>query len=545
MVLPILCLLAVAVFAQDASLTLAGSVVDAQTGEPLKRSLVVVQGFSLPKTTSAGSIPLEISRTTLTDGSGGFRFSGLPTARYMVRAQKPGFGASETAGVRFGAIELNSSKEDVRITLSALGVITGKVVDQNGEPMRGVGIKALSSSVQDGLRQTRTERTVTTDDHGEYRMWDLPPGKYYLKAAGQSGGSLLFAIENAARLDVGDSFAPAYSGGGQTMNSTMPVEIGAATRATGDFRLKLEPAWRISGTLRNYSPRESVSLALVIAGEEVPVVPDRFNSNTGAFEFKDVVSGSYVLRAFQGDQSGEAAVSVAGTDAVGVILPLYAPVDMPVMVRFTNSAPPAPHGGLVGDSDDDEYRLVARDGCMVSLNAEQSNGSIRPPSIVFMRDNFLRKVSPGKYRISIHCFEGYVRSALAGVQDLVANPVLTIEPGSAPLSIEILATHGGGTIAGRIDSPILHSSRQIRLLLVPQFSSSTDPEVTDATSPPDGQQNTFNFFNLAPGSYTVYAFSDPDFEYRNPAFLQSLSGGQSIQIDGTSKKEINIDTVTP
>jgi hypothetical protein len=159
-----------------------------------------------------------------------------------------------------------------------------------------------------------------------------------------------------------------------------------------------------------------------------------------------------------------------------------------------------------------------------------------------MRDGYARKVLPGLQRIKIQCLDGYVRSALASNQDLLAVPVLVVEPGGAPPSVEILATHGGGSISGKIDSSLFSGRRQIQLLLVPQFSSSTGP-LLEVVTP--GSGNAFTFANLAPGSYTAYAFANPEIEFLNPEFLKSLSGGQSVQIDGDAKQEITIDKVIP
>jgi hypothetical protein len=543
--LAILCLMPSIVSAQEASLILAGNVVNGQTGEPIPRALVVISGFLFSEPTPIGAKAKSISRSVLTDAGGAFRFMALPEARYVVRTQKPGFAAETPIGSRQNVIELKSSREDVRLTLSALGIITGNVVDENGEAMRGVGIEVLSSNVENGLRQNRLDRTVITDDLGAYRISDLSPGKYFLKATSQGGGSLLFAAENAGRLDIGDSFAPVYLGAGQTMESAMPVEIGTAARAKGDFRLKLEPAFQIRGTLRNFSPRESVTFALVIAGEQVPAGPDLFNAGTGAFEFKDVVSGSYVLRAFQGDKSGEVAVHVTGVDTAGAVLQLYPPVATPVTVRFTNSASPIPQRGLAGAGDGENGdRFAGSDICSLFLSPEQFNGAVIPaPRVIFMRDNVLHDVPSGKRRVSISCPDGYVRSAVAGAQDLLANPVLTIEPGANPPPVEILASHGGGSITGKMDDSLFGGRSQLQFLLVPQFAGATGPQLVSVA--PQPQMNVARFSNLAPGTYTLYAFARQDIEYRNPAFLQSLSGGQSIQIDGDAEKEVTIDRVIP
>ncbi len=546
--LTILCLLPFIASAQEPSLTLAGSVVDGRTGEPIPRALVGITGFlsepvvieSPPK-----SPPKTISRSTLTDASGAFRFIVLPEARYLVRVQKPGFTPGAPMESRQNVIQLKSSREDVRLTLSALGIITGNVADANGDAMRGVSIQVLSSVVQNGLRQTRQERTVTTDDRGAYRIPDLAPGKYYLKATSQGGGSLLFAAGNAGRLDIGDSFAPVYSSGGQAINSAMPVEIGTAGRASIDFHLKLEPAFQVRGALRNFTARESVTFALVIAGEEVPAAPDLFNATTGAFEFKDVVSGSYILRAFQGNKSGEVALQVAGADASGAVLQLYPPVDIPVTVRFTNSAPPTPQRGRASpDDDDDGDRLAGMDNCSIFLSPDHIVGAGTPPgNVIFMQDQVLHGVRSGRVRFSIGCPDGYVRSATASAQDLLANPVLTIEPGATPPPIEILATHGGGSVTAKIDDGLFGGRAQLQLLLVPQFASSAGPQLV--ATPSQRQMNAARWVNLAPGTYTLYAFASADLEYRNPAFLQSLSGGQSVQIDGDAEKEVSVEKVIP
>lgn len=544
----IFCLTPFALLAQDASLTLAGTVVDSQTGAPVAHALVSIQGFPRPKDSSSATSPQMFSRSALTDASGVFQFSALPSGNYFVYAQKPGyeFGSPATSGLRTGMVDLQSSVEDMRVALSAAGAITGKVVDDHDDPMRGVGIHAVSLPVVDGLKEIRSIRTVTTDDRGQYRIADLPPGEYFLKATGQGGPNLLSATPTA-RLDVGDSFAPVYFGGSSTVNSASPVEIGSGTHATADFRLKIEPAWRILATLRNFNPREKVNFTLVIDGEEISAGPDRFNSETGAMEFKDVVPGSYILRAMQGNMTGEVAVTVAGSDTENAVLALYPPVDIPVTVRFTNPAASAAPALAILQSDDGDGDAAPPPECAVSLDAPQMNGAVGPAKRVVARDGVLPNVLAGSQRISIQCFDGYVRSALEGTQDLLADPVITILPGASPPPMEILATHGGGALTAKLDSGILTGPASLQVLLVPQFSGTAGPLHQEGNFGARGPANpfTFVFGNLAPGTYAVYAFANQNAEYRNPDFLKSLSGGQIVQIDEGARKEITIDKVMP
>ncbi len=541
-------------FAQDATLSLAGNVVDSGSGEPIAHALVILLGFPKPDGALSAGRRQNISRSALTDAGGAFRFLALPAGNYSVSAQKPGYesGGASVAVARSRMIDLQSSVEDLRVGLAAFGDITGKVVDDHDEPMRGVSINLVTSQVVDGLRQNKSVRTVNTDDRGQYRFWNLSPGKYFLRATGQGGGNVLSGAANAARLDVGDSFAPIYFGGAKTVGSASPVEVSSGSHATADFRLQIEPAWRIHATLRNANPRENVTFALVINGEEVGAGPDRSNRDTGAIEFKDVVAGVYVLRADQGTMSGEVAVNVAGADAENAVLTLYPAADIPVTVRFTNpvaQAPAKPAKRRVADDDDDgdEDSEVRSDQCMVYLSAISLDGSARPARTVVMQDGVLHDVMAGKHRVSIQCFDGYVRSALAGTQDLLANPVINVLPGATAPPIEILATHGGGKLTTKLDTSIQSGFANLQILLMPQFSGTTGPEhreinngARQSTSP-----FTFAFNGLAPGTYAIYAFGSTNHEYRNAEFLKSLSGGQTIQIDDGSEKEITIDKVMP
>jgi len=542
------CLTPLILFAQDPSLTLAGGVVDSRSGQPLAYALVTIRGFPKPKDSSSITRPQAISRSALTDAGGAFRFSTLPPGNYSVSAQKPNyaFGAPPVSRLGTGMIDLQSSVEDVRIALSAYGDITGKVLDDRGDPMRGVSIHAILSQVVDGLKQSRSVQTASTDDRGQYRISNLSPGRYFLKATGQGGANLLSGAANTARLDVGDSFAPVYFGGGGTIGSASPVEIGSGTHATVDFRMKIEPAWRIHATLRNFNPREQVTFTLVVDGEEVPAGPDRANGETGALEFKDVVSGAYILRAVQGNMSGEVAVSVGGSDTDNAVLALYPPVDIPVTVRFTNAAAPRPKPAVVDDNDDDDDHAPAQE-CSVFLTALQMNGSARAAPPLIAQGGVLHNVVPGKQRVSVQCFDGYVRSALAGTQDLLTNPVMTILAGSPPPPIEVLATHGGGTLMAKLDSGTLREATHLQVLLVPQFSGTTGVDHREGNfgAPGPAKPFTFVFGGLAPGTYAIYAFGKLNNEYRSPEFLKSLSGGQTVQIDEGAEKEITINKVMP
>jgi hypothetical protein len=155
----------------------------------------------------------------------------------------------------------------------------------------------------------------------------------------------------------------------------------------------------------------------------------------------------------------------------------------------------------------------------------------------------MEDVLPGEYLVTLQCFGGYASSATAGGIDLLTNPRLMVQPGVAPPRIEIMLMKGGGTLKGKLelDPPPAHPA----ILLVPAFSASTGPIMQRLVSMPDSKDEMrFQISSLAPGDYTVYAFSQPDqVEFRNPMFLQSLSGGTHVKIDPSGEQDVTLTSV--
>src|SRR5580765_4770297 len=171
---------------------ISGVVTDATTGRPVEGAIV-----SLGVTTG-GSIILTLPRV-MTDPKGRFLFRDLaPSTKYYIRASHVGY-----APARFGSsgpglpsdrlsdVEIKTSDDIVTITVTAaqwvsdlqiklwrLGTITGRVLDERGEPVVGVAVRGFSTAWLAGHSQLVGTDVVTTDDRGEYRLANLMPGKY-------------------------------------------------------------------------------------------------------------------------------------------------------------------------------------------------------------------------------------------------------------------------------------------------------------------------------------------------------------------------------
>src|ERR1700746_3413203 len=166
--------------------TLSGIVVDALTGAPIRRALVQLVG---PQ-----------SRLVLTDEGGKFRFENLARGQGRINAQKPGYANSSSESPTMVTIGADTSL--LVLKLEPESAIAVKVTGEDGEGVEGLPVRVLSSQVQDGRRYWGTHGGRETDEQGESRAGNLPPGKYYV-SVGPSFRPVGHVGDGAQGSDVG------------------------------------------------------------------------------------------------------------------------------------------------------------------------------------------------------------------------------------------------------------------------------------------------------------------------------------------------------
>ena len=528
---------AVAIAQESGPYSVSGMVINSRTNEPVRRALVRLTSFQLPKNPTANSDTLNpgrlVNSVAMTDAAGTFRFVGLPEGYYSIAAEKPEFTA-DVSGVDASRnqITLKGNINNTSLHIAPLGVIHGKVSDESGQPLSGISVLNITQTVNDGFRDSQIRNTVTTDDRGLYRIWALRPGKYFVKAAGRTGGTSLYIGEVSASVRPGQSFEPIYSGGALTLDSATPIEVQPGSDTQADITVTRQRAFHIRGKLTGFVPTHAIKFELLKGTEDVSASRVVANPNTGRFDVSDVVPGSYTLRATQGSETrGEVAVNIGNADMDRVNMTLSPAVSLSWHLTLTGAPAEFKNprtGGVLKVSGADLER-----NCSVRLHSgdDRAGGSVGDG-----RESQINGVLPGTYPAVVWCFQAFVTSAFYGTQDLLTNSMVTINPGGTPATIEIVARYGGGTGTGLVktDSPGGGSMRSI--LLVPQVSGTSGPVLLSSDG--DGK---FFIPAVSPGEYSAYIFARAeDVEYRNPAFLRSLTGGSSVHIDDGSNNNITV-----
>src|SRR6185369_231233 len=154
-----------------------GRVLAADNGRPVKRARVYASAVELPG-----------GRGMLTDDSGVFDLTELPAGRYTLTVSKSGFVSLSygqrrplQAGTPLQLAE-NQQLKGIQFQLPRGSVIGGRVLDEDGDAMPGVMVRVMRYQYLQGDRRLTPAGTAQTDDRGQYRVWGLMPGDYYVNA---------------------------------------------------------------------------------------------------------------------------------------------------------------------------------------------------------------------------------------------------------------------------------------------------------------------------------------------------------------------------
>lgn len=191
-----------------------GQVIDASTGQPVSEAIVRLQPAVTSETME--TVP---SPRVMADAEGRFFFSELPAGSYGIQATKDGYApgwhgqrqpwGSSTTGITLAEGE---RRTDVAVQVWKYAVIGGTVVDEAGEPMVGVAVRALPKNLiagrlRYGNRQLIPELVpyAVTDDRGIFRFTQITPGTFVVVVPSTHStvpASTLANLDTAARNEL-------------------------------------------------------------------------------------------------------------------------------------------------------------------------------------------------------------------------------------------------------------------------------------------------------------------------------------------------------
>ncbi|HEX4999644.1 MAG TPA: carboxypeptidase regulatory-like domain-containing protein [Terriglobia bacterium] len=432
---------------------------------------------------------------TRTDGGGKFAFADLLPGVYEARVMRDGYVREE------GAITLAAGQQrnDLRFVLRPASSLAGAVIDEYGEPVSNALIQALGLHYDPmGNPILAPEFSTLVDDRGQYRLYWVDPGAYYISASVTpdvvefTGMPVKPPNPNAG--PISRSYAPVFYPGVADPAGLEPLHVGSGEEANGiDMRLIPDATVALRGHV--FSPAgEDAFVRLIPAGSVVTALLRLVPARGGAFEIQGVTPGTYILAAETASgHRGSMRIDVRDQDVNNLTIALQPP--RPVSGQMYVASGPAPDTRLI------RIRLLPLEaGLAPPAPAPIQTGG------VFGFDS----VMSGGYLIALDGLPGesYLSAARFGQNTSILEEGVILAGAPAPIEIVI------GTDGGRVQGM---TAPGVRVVLVPNAERRRPDLVRVVDSDAKGE---FTIHGIAPGDYMLFAWErvEPN-AYLNATFL--------------------------
>ena len=461
----------------------------------------------------------------LTDTNGAFSIRDVPPGRYIVRAERDGyFGAHNT--VQTVDVQAN---QPVAVSMSMVpgATVGGTIRDDGGDGVANATVQILSVIYTNGFPVLGAAVTTRTNHRGDYRLFWLPAGDYFV------GASREVYSKQGAR-----TFYP----GTADLTAATPISLKTGENLERvDFELKDTRMVTVSGEVTSSAPPPAVPV--IPAGAQVPAlqqallvrelssamlgllsrsatVPDTsdnpvvatvsLNGNRAAFEFS-APPGSYDLAGLlpTGGAFGKVPLDIGDRDLRGVSLNIEPPIQIKGSLTVNGALPAGLDMARLRVTPQPDNRLMS-----------ELFGIIGPARSTTAPDGALTIAVPAGTRVKFALAplaQGvYLAEVLQGGTS-VFDSGFDARADAAP--VVVVVNTDGGTVRGSVQDSAGKPLPNGVVALVPaearrQNRALYRTAVADA-------KGSFTVVSIAPGQYKLFAWGPglPPGSFYNPAFL--------------------------
>lgn len=528
--------------------------------------------------------------TATTDSSGRVLFRDLAEGTYLIRAVRDGYFGSDNSSDTFptqvnalvpvgpainppvtpsptpqpGVTVVPPNQSALQITLNMVqgSTISGRIYDSNRRPSIAAEVGAYRVSYRNGQRVLSEVGTAAqTNDRGEYRLFWLPPGEYYIRI-----GATIASARSAPVRRGGIYSDATYYPGTSDPKSAMTITIREGSDRTGvDIGLTSVTGVTVSGTIINTIPggrsgrsgqtnRSVGSISLVPRNtpffEMLPFIGGAVravgggnppNDSEVGFEIHGVPPGTYDFYPLFNDGSSAAngganyytartPIEVGSVDVTGIQSVIKPGATLKGRVTVTGSSPTSGRGQSAQPINLANMRIQLQPKDNIPTLAKLSSN--RPAALdadgTFTMANlvdapyFISGVTP----LPVDAYVADIRQDSHSVFD---SGILTIGK-DAETSMELVVSRGGGTIQGKVEDSKHNPVRGTRLTLIPDSPRRSNLLLYKSTA--SSATGTFTLNGLAPGSYKLFAWEHyPGGAELDPEFIRDYDTlGVSINV---------------
>ena len=547
----------------DASID--GFLIDAGSEAPIVKATVDLR---IPGTRTAVV-------TTRTDREGKFYFPNVTPGAYRLFITHEGHVTTDkmltlSAGQRIG---------NLRVSMTAGGVISGRITDK-GKPIGLADAVAVKAIWTEGQLSVVPVISVRTDDTGEFHLFWLPPGRYYIVGIVWDIANSVGYFVNPEDNDTGNFQAQRYIGRTVFMRATaggiaeneahIPVFYPGTTDPSMARAIEVQPGGvirgididasavrtsRVSGRVLGLPAegRTTVDLLPIISGANTSEAqrPTAVVDSVGNFEMSSVAPGRYVATARGGDRIGRAFVEIHNRDVVDVVISLSPRLSVTGRVFVEGAVPPNALASL---------RVTLRTDPLLP-NTTNNGVPVKPDGSFMIPDATPGSQSPpgiptGDYRVYVTPLLApptpeettprsaptyYVKSIRLGDQDLLHERLRVQSQTQDSLTI-VIGTQPA-TLQGRLLDDRQQPSTGTTVVLVHDDELRYRVQERFTTSDATGR---FEFENLAPGNYKAFAWTTVDRgAWNDPDFMRNFESlGVPLRIEEGGRNSLDLRVIS-
>src|SRR5579859_190994 len=285
---------------QNTTSRIAGTIVNALDGSPLARARV-----SVAETNSRSN-----SVSLITSENGHFDFPGLKPGKFSLQGVKRGFlPAAYDQHEQYSTAIVTGAGVDTEhlvLRLTPFALLTGRVLDESGDPVRRAQVLLYRENKDAGLNRIISAGGSSTDDQGTYEFPSLAPGNYFLSveakpwyavhpvSQAQDGTSGRAVVQPS--LDV--SYPTTYYGGATEADLAVPIFIKAADHVQIDVQLSPVPSlhlfFHVPSDQQGFSP--PVFQKRVFDSQQYIQSEGMQTVARGVFEVTGIPAGKYIVQ---------------------------------------------------------------------------------------------------------------------------------------------------------------------------------------------------------------------------------------------------------
>jgi len=391
-----------------------------------------------------------------------------------------------------------------------------------------------------------------TDDRGEYRIFGLAPGDYYVSASQSNRGRAVRLDPPSTLQEEDETYVETYFPGTTEMEQAVALKVAASQELLGvDIQLRPTRTFRITGRVISEAGDpvggRNVMLTLLPRNARSPNFGSLNRTSArnpeGNFTLQGVTPGSYTLLAEVSDRrdrfggnapsgmlSGRLAVDVGSRNVDGLAVPVRPGVRIEGRLQAEGSA----------ETDLSNVFVVLRP--REPMLAGSGGGSTR----VDEDGSFtLATVTQAAYEVTLMAApeDAYLKAARLGNQEVLSAGLdLTNSSAAGVLDLTL------STKSGRLDGAVVNAEGQpvvgAQVVLLPE--ASRRQRVGLFKSATTDQNGVFTLRGIAPGNYSIVALENVERgAWMDPNFLRgNENAAKKVEIKEGSAQSFELKVLS-